>query len=379
MTEIIVGGDICPINRSIPYFQEGDAVSIFGDLLETLQNSDLAIANLECPLIERQSPINKSGPVLGVDSACVKALSSAGINVLNLANNHILDHGPDGLENTLSVCGEAGISTVGAGRNLSEAGRILVRKVGNIRIGILGIADHEFSIAGPDSFGANPIDVIDFVRTVRDQRDTYDYLLVLLHGGNEGYPFPSPSLQKVCRFLVEEGANAVICQHSHIAGCYEKYRDGFIVYGQGNLVFDYPNQARHWHEGFLVRLTVNDDLSSDMTIVPFFQFADRIGVRFMTANEEKDFRRDLQERCRLLENSDYVEQSWISFCESRRNNYLSKLLGHNRLFRHLNRRGHLVKYMYTKKSLTALHNIIRCEAHKNVVLTILDREFQKTS
>ena len=70
--------------------------------------------------------------------------------MLNLANNHILDHGPQGLESTLQAAEAAGIATFGAGRDREEAAAILVRTVGGIRIGILGVAEHEFSIATAD-------------------------------------------------------------------------------------------------------------------------------------------------------------------------------------------------------------------------------------
>ena len=85
-----------------------------------------------------------------------------------------------------------------------------------------------------------------------------------MHGGNEGYPYPSPRLMDTCRFLVEQGANAVICQHSHCVGCYEEYRGGHIVYGQGNLIFDASIPPPGWNEGVLVRLHISENGNSQM-------------------------------------------------------------------------------------------------------------------
>lgn len=65
-----------------------------------------------------------------------------------------------------------------------------------------------------------------------------DYTIVLYHGGKEHYRFPSPNLQKYCRKFIEKGANIVICQHSHCIGCEENYKNGKIIYGQGNFLFD---------------------------------------------------------------------------------------------------------------------------------------------
>ena len=70
-TRIIIGGDLCPIRRNAEYFCKGDAQHLFNDLLEEFAAADLAVANLECPLIEQQSPISKTGPVLDGSAASV--------------------------------------------------------------------------------------------------------------------------------------------------------------------------------------------------------------------------------------------------------------------------------------------------------------------
>ena len=114
MPSIIIGADICPIGGNQPYFKAGDGVSLFHDLLPEFEGADLVVANLECPLIEQKAPIMKTGPVFGESSACINGIKQAGIDVLCLANNHIMDHGAAGLENTLKVCAKAGISTIGA-------------------------------------------------------------------------------------------------------------------------------------------------------------------------------------------------------------------------------------------------------------------------
>src|ERR1043165_9687387 len=151
MATVIIAADICPIGANRPYFVSGNAETLFHDLLNEFKDADLVIANLECPLIEKSSPIPKTGPTFGEPSDCIKAIQKAGIEVLCLANNHILDHGHSGLENTLAVCSRAGISTVGAGRTLFDAQRLLIRPLGSVRVGVLAMAEHEFSIASKSS------------------------------------------------------------------------------------------------------------------------------------------------------------------------------------------------------------------------------------
>jgi hypothetical protein len=71
MVKVLIGADVCPIRRNLSYFKNGDAKSIFNDLLEEFESADLSIVNLECPFINVSTPIKKCGPVLGVESDCM--------------------------------------------------------------------------------------------------------------------------------------------------------------------------------------------------------------------------------------------------------------------------------------------------------------------
>ena len=372
---MLIGGDVCPIGRSTSYFINGDAQSIFGDLLAEFEQASLTVVNLECPLIKEKSPILKEGPVLGAASECVKGLRDAPVDVVNLANNHIMDHGSTGLQNTISVCRAEGIACVGAGQNLAEARKVLIHQIRGIRIGILGVAEHEFSIATKDGCGANPLDVIDYVREVQEHRDQWDYLIVLLHGGNEYYAYPSPRLRKVCRFLVEQGANAVICQHSHCPGCYETYQRAYIVYGQGNLVFDNSrNEERSetWNQGFLVRLSIHDNLDSTMKIIPYVQCDKLPGAKRMDSIQEDSLIRKLEQRSRHIQDDGFVVLKWLEFCAGQRCQYLKRLLLPNsRLLAYLNRKYHLCDTFVFRKKRKLLLNLTRCESHRDILETIL--------
>jgi len=369
---ILIGGDVCPIQRSEACFRQGDASAIFHDLLPEFERADLSIVNLECPLIAQESPIEKAGPALGADRQCVNGLAAAHIDVVGLANNHILDHGPAGVLNTLEVCSRAGIETVGAGGDLAQARRILIRTVNGIRIGMLAFADHEFSLATDTTAGANPFYVREFIRGVRRHRNDYDYLIVLLHMGKEHYPYPSPEIQETCRFLAEEGANAVICQHSHCIGAWETYAGVHIVYGQGNLIFDQDfYTGEDWHKGYLVGLAIEQDGSSAMNIIPYLQSDGRVGARRMPPEEEKQLLSDLEDMAQQIQDRGFVRDQWEAFCKQYRYLYFSLLRGHKRLPRALNTRLHFSDLFYSPGARKMLYNIVVCQAHREVLKTIL--------
>jgi len=371
---ITIGGDICPINRNLPSFKRGDAGGCFSDLLDQFKAANLSLANLECPLIERETPIRKSGPVLGAESACINGFLASKIQVLGLANNHILDHGAAGIENTLRVCKNAGIQTFGAGGNLAQAREILVVRAGSVRIGLLGLAEQEWSIASENSAGANPIDLIDCVRNINEHRDSFDYLIVLLHGGVEDYPFPSPRLMERCRFLIEQGARLVACQHSHCAGCYESYRGGHIIYGQGNLIFDAPGRPPEWQEGFLISLLISDsDFSSTWKPIPYIQSDALSGARRMRPEREEPFLRSLRERSTAIQDKQFVHRSWEAFCQTQQHSFMSATFGYGRLLTRLNRNGGVVRHLHGDQTLRVMKNCVSCEAHREVLLTVLNQ------
>lgn len=371
MPTLLIGADLCPIEGNRPYFEQGDARSLFNDLLPEFEQADMVIANLECPLVERPSPILKTGPVFGETAACINAIKNAGIDALCLANNHILDHGAAGVNHTLQVCAQAGIATVGAGENLAAARRILLRELAGVRVGILAVAEHEFSIAKKDSPGANPLDVIDLVRNISACHGKFDYLIVLLHGSDE-FHAPTPRLRDTCHFMIEMGASAVIVQHPHCLGGYEIYKGGHIVYGQGALIMDeaiYRNM-KSFHEGFLVKLLVRNDSSSTMQVVPFVQSDPVPGARRMRGEQEHQLRRGLEERSRAIQDDAFVEREWLAFCEENKHGYISLLLGHNRVLARLNRQGVVEKLFHGKQTLLRAMNVACCETHREAIETI---------
>lgn len=371
---ILIGGDLCPIGANRPYFAQGDAEALFQDLLPLFRKSDLVVANLECPFIERASPIRKTGPVFDAPGSCISALKGAGIGLLCLANNHVMDHGAAGLRYTREVCCRADIATVGAGENLQEAGQPFVWERNGLRVAILAVTEREFSIAGEDQPGANPVDLIEITRMVRAQAATWDHWIVLYHGAAEFQPV-TPRVQQFCRFLIELGASAVVVQHPHKLGGWERYLHGFIVYGQGALVMDeaiYRNREG-FHEGFLVRLELEPSHSVRMSCIPFRQSKPPPGARRLTPEETVTWQRAMELRNAQVSDPRFVQAEWLQFCEAARHDALSTILGHGRWLSRLNRTGWIERFLVGEKRLRGVRNMVLCETHREMLQTVFDR------
>jgi len=200
-----------------------------------------------------------------------------------------------------------------------------------------------------------------------------DFSIVLLHDGAEYYPFPSPRLQKVCRFLIEQGAGLVVCQHSHCAGAYEAHGRGHIIYGQGNLIFDSTGGDSSWHEGFLIKLSIAPDLSATWQPVPYAQSDSLPGARRMLPDRERAFLQGLAERSEAIKDGAFVARTWEQFCRKQRHGVMSFVLGHGRLLRRLNRNGGVVRHVHRKQRLREIRNCVVPDIHREVFLEVLDQ------
>jgi len=113
-------GDFAPRRRFENVTLENGA-EVFGALRGDISDSDISFLNLETPLCTSIRPINKSGPAIPADPGCIRAVSEAGFTVAGLANNHIMDYGPDGLASTIEACESHGLLYCGAGSNLAHS------------------------------------------------------------------------------------------------------------------------------------------------------------------------------------------------------------------------------------------------------------------
>lgn len=371
MIRILIGGDICPMGNIQNAFIEGKAHQIFNDLLTDIANADLSIANLECPLITRETPILKAGTILGASSKCIKGFVAARWTVLNLANNHIFDHGKSGLRDTFQVIKQAGLSLLGAGLDIKEAKIPYVNEIKGRRIVIYSMAEHEYSIADEKTAGANPLDIINFVNAIHQYKQE-GIFIVLVHGGKENYQYPSPEMVRRCRFMVDMGADAVICCHTHCPLPWEIYAERPIVYGLGNLIFESMGPVQDaWYEGYLAELNIEDQ-KVRLQIIPFFQSCVHPGAKKMDEKARKHFFNEMKRKNIEVKDNEFLEEQWTKLCRQQKEQYLTELFGYNRLMRKA--RSLFLRTLHSKKEVLNALLLARCETHKEILNTIFKVE-----
>lgn len=366
---ILIGADFVPTASNQALFQRGDTSALFGAELERLLlKADFRIFNLEMPLCSVIQPIAKTGANLSAPTDCVRAFRAIRTDLLCVANNHILDQGATGLSETLGALRENGIAYVGAGSCPAEAAHPFLFHHEGRTVGVYACAEHEFSIVSADRPGANPFDPLESPDHVAALKHACDYVIVLYHGGKEHYQYPSPQLRKICRKLVEKGADLVVCQHSHCIGCEEKWSGGTIVYGQGNFLFD--NSARElWKTGLLVTV----DANGAVDYIPVSKTGNT--VKLAPEPQAKEILDAFRQRSLAILQDGFVEETYARLAKEHVRRYLSACSGKRSvLFRLLNRllgrrlQTRMLRCRYGNKEKLALRNILECEAHRELFL-----------
>jgi len=364
---IMIAGDLVPTEVNNDLFENGNVVSLLGkDLLSFWNSADIRIFNLEVPLVDMEAPIDKYGPNLIASTSTIKGIQALNPSLVTLANNHIMDQGIQGLISTMNILKSYNIPYVGVGENLQEASKAYILEYDGIKIGVYACAEHEFSIATENKPGANPFDPLESPDHVAALKEKCDYVIVLYHGGKEHFRYPSPNLQKVCRKMVEKGADLVICQHSHCIGCYEYYRGSTIIYGQGNFIFN-KHDNEFWNTGLIVRLNIKMSFSVDY--IPIIRTEK--GIRLANNSEEKEIIGKFFERSRKVIDKDFLETQYKKYAEENIDNYLRKFIGFGKWLSRVDKhilRGLLLKTIYNKEKMLVLQNYIECEAHRELII-----------
>lgn len=372
---IVIGADLVPTKSNVELFEKGDIDTLIGsELKDIILNADYRIFNLEIPLTDESNPIKKCGPNLIAPTKCISAYKEMNIDLLTLANNHILDQGKKGLESSIETLKSAGISYVGVGDSIKDASKPKIICCNGKKIGIYACVEHEFTVATEIDSGANPIDLLETPDHIVELKKQCDYVIVLYHGGKEQYRYPSPNLHKTCRKLVEKGADLVICQHSHCIGCKEEYLQGTIVYGQGNFLFD-DEENEYWQTSLLIML------SSDFEVkyIPLKKTGN--SVRLAKGAEAENILEQFNIRSEEILDSDKVYQHYSELADQYKNHYLFSVMKIKRglLYRIINKltKGSLDKNIINKAFNSMyryeLENYVECEAHRELLLNILKK------
>jgi len=198
---------------------------------------DLLFGNLETTLSDKKGHPQEKRWLFKAPKSYVRFLKETGFDVLNLANNHILDFGYDRLMDTLDTLDEHGIKYIGVGRDLREAFEPRILSKAGLEVAFLGYYSGgntmDSRTKGPVVAGIEKREIIHQLRKLRAQG--VDKIIVSLHWGVEKTYYPLPCQQKLARDLVNNGATIILGHGPHLVQGFEKHNNGIIAYSLGNF------------------------------------------------------------------------------------------------------------------------------------------------
>ncbi len=228
-----------------------DPQGLLSEIAPTLGAADVTVVNLEAALGTSGAPEDKEFTFQAPPEA-LTALAAAGTDAVSMANNHGVDYGPEGLQDSLRIRAASGFPVLGIGNTADEAYAPFITEVKGQRVGVVAASDvindnlRTAWIARPDHPGIASAEEAQQERLVQEvaaTRERVDTLVVFLHWGVETQTCPNSRQQDLARVLTAAGADIVVGSHAHRLQGMGYLGDQFIAYGLSNFIFRAPSES----------------------------------------------------------------------------------------------------------------------------------------
>ncbi|MEZ5374788.1 MAG: CapA family protein, partial [Microthrixaceae bacterium] len=269
---IVFGGDTAIRGPSVELLA-ADPSSVFGPIDDLLAGADLALLNLETAVLTGPAEPEDKKFVFSTGPEVFDALRAAGVDGVSMANNHGVDFGADGLDQSLEAIESDGFPVVGIGADETAAYAPHLFEVDGQRIAVLGtteVIDSELvdswtaTDERPGLASAKRVDrLVEAVEAARAQADT---VVVLIHWGKQYVSCPTDTQLELAEVLTEAGADLVVGGHQHRVAGAGHHGAALVSYGLGNFLFSSSTPAAS-HSG-LLEVTVTGRRIDDYRWIP---------------------------------------------------------------------------------------------------------------
>jgi poly-gamma-glutamate synthesis protein (capsule biosynthesis protein) len=250
-------GDILPASRVAELMAKLGTDYPFRGAKRLLESADIAAGNLETPITKRGSPAQNKQYVFKGTPDALPAMKEAGFDLLSLANNHTLDQGWEGLQDTMDYLDEAGIRHVGAGIDDKDAFTPAYFDANGLSVAFIGVSrvvpEVSWKADRRHPGIADAYDPRRAVEAIREAKSRADLVVVMIHWGIERQDQPDPRYQrKLGSTLIDAGADLVIGSHPHVLQGFESYKGKWIAHSLGNFVFTTTGNPATQQTGVLI-------------------------------------------------------------------------------------------------------------------------------
>ena len=218
-----------------------DPATAFGPISSILRSADLTALNLETAVTDRGTPQPKTYHFRARPTAFI-ALRDAGVDLVTMANNHVLDYGQAGLADTLAAARTAHFPVVGIGDNAAAAWAPYVTTINGTKIAIVGVSQvaelaSSWVATGSRPGEANAIDLGHTLSAVRAAKKRASVVIVFMHWGTEGTSCPDGNQLMLAPKLAAAGASIIIGAHAHMLQGSGWLGHTFVAYGMANFLW----------------------------------------------------------------------------------------------------------------------------------------------
>lgn len=241
-TTILFGGDVLFGNAFLAgYDANGIAGVISEELLLELQAADVLMVNNEFPFSTQGAPMEGKQYTFRCEPSYVAALKEMGVDVVSLANNHVLDYGKAALSDTFVTLDGAGIRYGGAGESIDRAQQVQTFEINGKKFGFLAVSrvvptgDWKVENSAPGVFSC--YDDTSLIGLVEEAAKECDFLAVYPHWGVEYAAYPEDYQTKIAQNCLAAGADVVVGSHTHCLQGAAYFGGQPVFYSLGNFVF----------------------------------------------------------------------------------------------------------------------------------------------
>lgn len=235
---------------------------LFSNVSDVLKKGDITFGNLESVLSDLDIDKNSINSVsLRGSEKSINEITSAGFNVVSIANNHILEHGEASLKRTNELLHQHGIQGVGVSDTKFDSRKLFVMEIKGIKIGFLA-----YCLIRDRTAYCSVDDPYEIVKDVEDASANVDVLVVSMHWGNEFIRKPSSQQAELGHAIIDAGANLILGHHPHVLQGVEEYNGGIIAYSMGNFVFDM--WQKKMRESMILSLSLSKEGIEEFEIIP---------------------------------------------------------------------------------------------------------------
>jgi poly-gamma-glutamate synthesis protein (capsule biosynthesis protein) len=236
-------GDISITGSFLEKVKSGSEI-FSSEIQSELKKSSFVVGNLEGPTTNVNKIVNNNTPLKSPTNT-IKYLKDRNISIFNLANNHILDYGEQGLRDTLFEIEKEDAFSFGSNTDYDKTITPVILEKDGISIAVFGISKttptqiRDAQIFSSDKFSLLKKQIYLYKKNV-------DFIIVNFHGGEEYTQFPSNVKRRFLKKIAElENIDCVIAHHSHTLQGYEKHKNTYIFYSLGNFIFDITNHKMY--------------------------------------------------------------------------------------------------------------------------------------